>query len=121
MVYADTNFFIGLMNVTDEHHATAKKLYGRFKSNIDTSVLTIAELLIGCEKHSLDPEKIIGSIFKMANVSGIDLEEAMRAAHYMKHNKLRVIDALHCALAGNEIISADKDMDKTKIVRIWDR
>lgn len=119
MVYAETTFFIGLMNENDEHHKKAKRHYDKYKGDIDTSLLSVAELLVGCEKRALDPEIVAGSVFQIANVSGITLEEAMRAAHYMKEGKLKAIDALHCALAGTEILSADKDMDKTKINRIW--
>ena len=119
MVYADTNFFIGLMNESDEHHANAARLRKRFQSELETSLLTLAELLAGCDKHGLDPENVVGSIFEIAKVSGITLEEAMTAAHYMKNNKLHLTDALHCALAGGGIISADKGLDRVGIKRIW--
>ena len=119
MVYADTGFFISLMDEKNALHKDAEKNYNIHKNNIDTSLLTLAELLVGCEKHDQDPEAIVGSIFQIAEVSGIKLEEAMRAAHYMKTKKLKAIDALHCALAENEILSPDKDMNKTGIRRTW--
>lgn len=118
-MYAETNFFIGLMSSSDAGHEKAQKQYEKHKGNIQTSLLTIAELLVGCEKRGTDPEVVVGSIFQIAEISGITLEQSMRAAHYMKENKLSAFDALHCALAGEQIISADIDMDKTGIKRIW--
>lgn len=118
MVYADTNFFIGLMNESDEHHAAALRLKKRFGLELETSLITIAELLAGCEERGLDPENTISPIFDIAKVSGITLEEAMKAANYMKIKKLQSIDAIHAALAGVEIISFDKDLDKSGIKRI---
>ena len=119
MVYADTSFFIAIMNETVEHHLDAMRIRKRFQDDLETSLLTIAELLKGCENHGLNPENIISSIFSISKVSGISFTEAMLAAHLMNERKLKAIDALHCALAGERIISADKDFDKTSIERVW--
>lgn len=118
MVYADTSFFIGLMDESDEHHSEAMRLQKRFQTDIETSAVTITEILKGCEEHGLNAENIINSIFKIAKVSGITLQEALVAAHYINEKKLKTVDALHCALAGDEIISADRDFDKTNVKRI---
>ena len=119
MVYADTNFFIALIDPNDALHQTAKKIYNTSKKQIETSLLAIAEIFSGCEQHGMDPEVIAENIFEIARISGISREQAITAAHYMKNYKLRPVDALHCALAGREIISADKDMDRIGIKRIW--
>ena len=119
MVYADTNFFISFLNKDDSLHLDAQKLYNKYKGNLDTSLLTIAELLDGCEKRGLDPEIIVSSVFQITRVSGITLEEGLRAAHYMKEKKLFAIDALHASLSNFEIISSDKDFDKVDVERIW--
>lgn len=119
MVYADTSFFISFMNSNDSLHSEALKVYNKHKNNLDTSLLTIAELLVGCEKRGLDPEIVISSLFQIAAVSGITLEQGLRAAHYMKEKKLSSIDALHTSLSNFEIISPDKDFDKIDVNRIW--
>lgn len=119
MVYADTNFFISLINLDDPLHAEAQKLYNKYKGSLETSLLTIAELLVGCEKRNLDPEIIVSSLFQLAIVSGITLEQALRAAHYMKEKNLSAIDALHTSLSNFEIISSDKDFDRIDVSRIW--
>ena len=119
MVYADTNFFISLTNQDDPLHTEAQKLYNKYKGNLETSLLTIAEMLVGCEKRNLDPEIIVSSVFQLANVSGITLEQALRAAHYMKEKNLSAIDALHASLSNFEIISSDKDFDRVDVNRIW--
>ncbi|MBI4174925.1 MAG: type II toxin-antitoxin system VapC family toxin [Candidatus Aenigmarchaeota archaeon] len=118
MVYADTRFFIGLMDDSDEHHLEAIRLKKRYNSEIETSVVTIVELLKGCEERNLDAEIIVNSIFQMCKVSGITLQEAVNAARYVNEKKLKTIDAVHCSLSGGEIISFDKDFDKTEIKRI---
>jgi predicted nucleic acid-binding protein len=119
MVYADTNFFIALIDPNDALHQIAKKIYNTSKEPIETSLLAIAEIFNGCEKHGMDPEVIAENIFEIAIISGINQEQAITAARYMKNNKLKPMDALHCALAGKEIISADRDIDKIGIKRIW--
>ena len=119
MVYADTNFFISLINSDDSLHKEAQKLYNKYKGSLETSLLTIAEMLIGCEKRNLDPEIIVSSIFQLASVSGITLEQALRAAHYINKKHLSAIDALHASLSNFEIISSDKDFDKIDVERIW--
>ena len=119
MVYADTSFFISLINPDDSLHAEAQKLHNKYKGSLETSLLTIAELLVGCEKRDLDPEIMVSSIYQLTYVSGITLEQALRAAHYMKEKNLSAIDALHASLSNFEIISSDKDFDKIGVDRIW--
>lgn len=107
------------MNSNDSLHSEALKVYNKHKNNLDTSLLTIAELLVGCEKKGLDPEIVISSLFQIASVSGITLEQGLRAAHYIKKKHLSAIDALHASLSNFEIISSDKDFDKVDVDRIW--
>ena len=79
MVYADTSFFISLMKQKDSLHSDAQKIFKKHKNNLETSLLTIAELFVGCQKHGLDPENVVSSIFQLARISGISLEQALRA------------------------------------------
>ena len=118
MVYADTSFFIGLMDESDQHHSDAIRIQKLYQKDIETSLITIAELLKVCEEHGLDGENVINSVFKISSISGITLQEAIHAAHYINEKKLKTIDAIQCALAGGQIISFDKDFDKTGIKRI---
>jgi predicted nucleic acid-binding protein len=119
VVYVDTSFFISLMNSHDPLHADAQKIHNKYKKSLETSLLTIAELLVGCEKRGLDPEILVSSIFQIAAISGITLEQALRAAHYLKEKNLSAIDALHAGLSNFEIISSDKDLDRVDVNRIW--
>ena len=119
MVYADTSFFISFMNLNDSLHEEAQKIYRKYAGNLDTSLLTIAELLVGCEKRGLNPEIIVASVFQIAHVSGITLEQALRAAHYINKKHMSAVDALHASLSNFAIISSDKDFDRTDVERIW--
>ena len=107
------------MNSNDPLHTESQKLYNKYKGNLEASLLTIAELLFGCEKRGLDAEIIVSSIFQIAHISGITLEQALRAAHYINKKHLSAIDALHASLSNFEIISSDKDFDKIDVERIW--
>ena len=107
------------MNTDDALHEEAQKIYNKYKGNLQTSLLTIVELLAGCEKRKLDPEIVISSIFQLTHISGITLEQALRAAHYIKEKRLSSIDALHASLSNFEIISSDKDFDRIDVDRIW--
>ena len=119
MAYADTSFFISFMNSGDSLHEEAQKIYNKYKNKLDTSLLTIAELLAGCEKRGLDPEIVVSSVFQITYVSGINIEQALRATHYIKKKHLSAIDALHASLSNFEIVSSDKDFDKIDVKRIW--
>ena len=119
MVYADTSFFISFMNTEDPLHLDAQKIFNKYKGNLDTSLLTIAELFLGCEKRGLDPEKVAASVFQISNVVGIDIEQALRAAHYMKTKHLSAVDSLHASLSNFDIISSDRDFNKINVNRIW--
>lgn len=51
----------------------------------------------------------MGSIFKLADVKGITLPEAMLVAHHISEDKLNVFDAFHAVLShGQPIITSDK-------------
>ena len=109
MPYADLDFFIALTKERDHLKENALKIISSYKGEIGSSLITIAEALLIAKNKKLDPESLIGSIFKLSDVEGITIEEAMTAAHFVKENLLNPFDALHAVLSRNrEIISSDK-------------
>lgn len=119
MIYAETDFLLAIIKNTDWLKVSAQKIYNENKSSITTSVATIIEIAHVSERLSLDIEDAIGSIFKMANVEGISLEEAMEAAHLIKEEKVSVFDAFHAVLSrGRPIASSEHIYDKIGKQRI---
>ncbi|MGB3479876.1 MAG: PIN domain-containing protein [bacterium] len=119
MVYADTDFFLATMKKKDWLKSNAKKLYKKYGKSLWTSVVTLTEILLLCQRYDLDPEKVTISLFSICRISGIEKETALQAAYYMQHHKLNVFDAFHAAFSANdEIISSDKIFDMLGIKRI---
>ena len=119
MPYADTDFFLAMVKKDDWLKSGAEKVYSENKGKIDTSIITLLELFLLCERKGLDPEVIAGSVFKVSNVERLSITEAMQIAHNIKHENINVFDAFHSALAGGrEIISSDDVYDKLGQKRI---
>ncbi len=119
MPYADTDFFLAIAKKEDWLKSGAEKIYNENKGKISTSIITVIELLLLCERKKLDPEAIVGSVFKIAAVDRLSITEAMQIAHNIKHENLNVFDAFRSVLAGNmEIISSDEIYGKLGQKRI---
>lgn len=119
MVYADTDFFLAIMKKNDWLKSNAKFIYNKYKKELRTSVTTLIELLLLCERYNLDPEKVTLSLYAICNIEGIDRQKALQASHYIKHNKLKVFDAFHASFSSKDaIISSDKIYDEIGIERI---
>ena len=119
MPYADTDFFLAMVKKEDWLKSGAEKVYSENKGKIDTSIITLLELFLLCERKGLDPEVIVGSVFKVSNVERLSITEAMQIAHNIKHENINVFDAFHSAMAGGrEIISSDDVYDKLGQKRI---
>ena len=113
MPYADTDFFIAIAKKEDWLKSGAEKLYNENKGKINTSIVTVLEMLLLAERKNMDPEAIVGSIFKIASVDRLSITEAMQIAHNMKHENTNVFDSFHSVLSGSrEIISSDDIYDK---------
>ncbi|MDE1869362.1 MAG: type II toxin-antitoxin system VapC family toxin [Candidatus Micrarchaeota archaeon] len=118
MPYADTDFFIALINPDDRHGKAAKKLYKSYSGSIYTSVATMIELALVAVKKNLDIEELIGGAIDIATVEGMDSSKIMFAAHLIANEKFGVFDAFHAALCRDEIISSDHIYDKLGIKRM---
>ncbi|MBI4016390.1 MAG: PIN domain-containing protein [Candidatus Aenigmarchaeota archaeon] len=120
MIYADTDFFLALLKDKDWLQEKAIKIYQEHKSHITTSVTTIIELLLLAKRVSINPERLLISVFEIVpSITGIENNTALAAAHYVKENGVNVFDALHAAYcAEGEIISSDHIYDRIGIKRI---
>lgn len=117
-VYADTDFFLAIAKKEDWLKTNAQKLYNKHRGNIHTNILALVEMALISEKKNLDFEKIISSIFDIADVEGITIEEGMEIAHLI-NNKIGVFDAFHAVLSrGLPIVSSDHVYDKIGKERI---
>lgn len=118
MPYADTDFFIALINPEDRHGKAAKEIYKNYSGNLYTSLATMVELAFVAVKKNLDIEELIGGATDIATVEGVDSSKIMFAAHLIANEKFGVLDAFHAALCRDEIISSDHIYDKIGIKRI---
>lgn len=117
--YADTDFFLALIKPSDWLKTGAQEIYNKHKENIETSVVTIIELMLVGDREKIDQELIIQSVFKISKVEGISKEDALSVAHLIKHEKIHVFDAFHAVLTKERsIISSDSVYDLLKIFRI---
>lgn len=108
-VYAETDFILALAKKDDWLKPGAQRLYQQHKGDIETSVVTIIEVALVAKRHDLDLDAMLGSVFELAHVRGIALEEAMRAAHLITHEGVGVFDAFHAVMSrGVPIMSSEK-------------
>lgn len=119
MVYADTDFFLAIMKNKDWLKSSARKLYKEHKNSLWTSVITLVELLLLCQRYNLDPERVTISLYSICTVTGAEKERALLTAYNMKYHKLNVFDAFHAAYSSDDsIISSDKKFDEIGLKRI---
>ncbi len=117
--YADTDFFLALIKSEDRLKNSALQKLNQFKGRIWTSSASVIECLFVTVRAGLDPEIIVGSIFQIAAVIDLPQSVAFKAAHFIKHDKVNVLDAFHAAFSEeDQIISSDTVYDKLGLKRI---
>ncbi len=120
MIYADTDFFLALLNESDWLQTSAKRLLQIHKNKIWTSPITLIELLLVSAQYNIDPERLIADVLELAQIQGGEVTPILIAAHYIKNKGVGVFDSLHAAFCGVEgtIISSDKVFDRLGLDRI---
>ena len=120
MVYADTDFFVAILKEGDWLQQRARRVYQQHKGSIWTSPATLMELLLLARSLSLDPERVMTSVLKIAGLRGGEDRVYYLAARYMKRFRMTAIDAVHAAFCGKDesIISSDKVFDQLGMKRI---
>lgn len=116
LVYADSDFFLALIKENDWLKKKAEKLLSTEK--IWTSQWAVVEILLLSKEYRLDPEKVVISISKIADIHG-DLPALLGAAHLIKDKGMTVFDALHAVSCKNDtIISSDRVFEEIGLKRI---
>ena len=119
MPFVESDFFIAIFKERDWLKSKSIKAYEKYKGQLWTSPSVIAELLLISEEFGLDPENIIAHVYQLVDVKDLDEVTAVRAAHFMKEEKVTPFDALHAAYAQNDcVLSSDSVYDKLGIQRI---
>ncbi len=119
MIYADADFFMALAKKDDWLKTNAEKVCKQHQGSIETSIATVIEICLVCKREGLDIETFIGSLFSIANVEGMTIEEGMKAAHLIKNEKINVFDSFHAVLSREmPIVSSEHIYDKLGIQRI---
>lgn len=118
MPYADSDFFLALIKENDWLSEKAERILKHYRNEIWTSNWTLVELLLLSKEFGFDPENIILSIKKLANVED-DIDIIAAAAHLMKERNMKTFDALHAISCGKDkIISSDSVFDAIGLNRI---
>ncbi len=114
-MYADTDFFLALLKGSDWLKANALKLLDKYKSDIHTSEVTYVELMLLSQKYHLDPVNVVTDVMAITKTSNTVY---LKAAHFIKENKVSVFDAFHAAHVEDGIISSDGVYDRLGLERI---
>ncbi|AMM53360.1 PIN domain-containing protein [Pyrococcus kukulkanii] len=115
MIYADTDFFLALLKPQDWLKENAKRILKEYGGQITTSVATFIELMFLSKKFNLDPVELTVSVMEICKIRD---ERLIKAALYIKHYGLTVLDAFHAAFSEGVIISSDSVFDKIGLKRI---
>jgi predicted nucleic acid-binding protein len=114
-MYADSDFFLALLKGSDWLKSNALKVLDRHKGDISTSEVTYVELMLLAQKYGLDPVKTVADVMVITKTYDTVY---LKAAHYIKENRVNVFDAFHAAHTDSEIISSDGVYDRLGIKRV---
>lgn len=118
MPYADTDFFIALLNVEDRLNSSARRVYEEHKGRIFTSLAVVIEVILISRKFNISAKRLVEHILDTARIENTVPETLFSAASYIDEQKLSTFDAFHAAMCNHEIISSDRVYDKLGIKRI---
>ncbi len=114
-MYADTDFFLALLKGSDWLKANALRLLNKYRNDIYTSEVTYVELMLLSQKYHLDSVSVVADVMAITKTNNTTY---LKAAHFIKENKVNVFDAFHAAHVEDSIISSDSVYDKLGIKRI---
>lgn len=116
MTYADVDFWLALLKDDDWLADRAVSFYDEFEGELEVSLTTFIALYLIEDRFSFDREKATISILEMAD-GDVDGDAIFQASEYIDDG-LNVFDAFHAAIAGDTIISSDREFDGVPITRI---
>jgi predicted nucleic acid-binding protein len=115
--YADTVFFVALMDENDRLRRGADKLLDAFKGDIWTSMVTVLEIALVARRRGAQIQEVMRDLAEIVEVRGMTREQLMAAARYIDEDRVGVFDAFHAALCGGQIISSDGVYDRLGLSR----
>jgi len=120
-LYADTDFFLGLLKKKDWLKRNAERIYKNYKNEMWTSGLTLNELILISYREGNDPIEIVEKASRLIEIREpiIGTEGYLSACYLMKKYDMTPFDALHAVYCGKDaIISSDKKYDEIGLKRI---
>lgn len=118
MTYADTDFFVAMMDENDRLRKSAEKLFATMKGAIWTSVVTIVEIVLVAKRRGASIQELMRDLIQITEVRGVTGAQLMLAARYIDEDGAGVFDAFHAALSNGNIISSDTIYDKLGLSRV---
>ena len=117
-MYADVDFWLGLLKDDDWLKARAEQLLNQYKGDLTVSLATFIELFLVEDQFAFDRERAVVAILELAQPdSTVDENVVFQASEYIDDG-LTVFDAFHAALAGDAIISSDGAYDQLDLERV---
>lgn len=118
MAYADTDFFLALIKDEDWLKSSAKKALDEFEGDIWTSVVTVLEISLLCQREEIDLERALVDVLQIAELKGVEDDLVFQAVQYIEKEGLNVFDAFHAAFCDDVMISSDEVFDKVLSERV---
>ncbi|MGV9205661.1 MAG: PIN domain-containing protein [Promethearchaeia archaeon] len=116
MLYADTDFFLGLLKPSDWLKNRAESIYSERKEKIRTAEVTFIELLLLAKRFGLPAITTTAAAMKISNYKDTT---PLMAAKYIEEG-VGVFDAFHAAHCKKKekIISSDHIYDSLGLERV---
>jgi len=119
MAYADTDFFLALVNEEDWLKSDARKVLEEYEGDIWTSIVTVLEISLLCKREDIDIERAMVDIVQIAELKDVELDNVFKAIDHIEKDGLNVFDAFRASFcSGDKIISSDKVFDRVLEERI---
>lgn len=115
-MYADTDFWVALLQDDDWLTDRAEERYGEYGDDLEVSLTTFVELFLIEEQFPFDRERAAISILEIADAD-VDEQVVFQASEYIDDG-LNVFDAFHAARAGDTVLSSDNAFDGSGVERV---
>lgn len=117
-MYADVDFWLGVLKDDDWLKTGADQLLNQYEGDLTVSLATFIELFLIEDRFDFDRERAVVAILELAQPdSTVDENVVFQASEYIGDG-LTVFDAFHAALAGDAIISSDGAYDQLDLERV---
>ena len=108
-IYADSDFFLGLLKDSDWLQQRAREVYLEYRGSIKVTPFTVVEVLIVCQREGISLHETLLAMSRMVELEGSSWDVFFRASSFVEQGAT-IFDSLLMASCGDEgkIISSDR-------------